>query len=215
MDRRTDGRTDGRTTGRRTTDDRRTDGRRNDGRTKINKQNSYSSFASGGPNFGVCTTLGTRFLMNHRSRIWDHVTIILSNAEGDCLKSPLAWVILIDFDDRTSRRPDVRSFPPSAIRTANFSAEKNFGRKILGRIFFGRKIFARIFSWGGLGGRSRPNHFKKFAKANFLKWCRGGVWGPPRNLRYPCPAPVPCPRFTRTIYAYDLRVRFTNLRVRN
>ena len=103
--------------------------------------------------------------------------IILSNAEGDCLKSPLAWVILIDFDDRTSRRPDVRSFPPSAIRTANFSAEKNFGRKILGRIFFGRKIFARIFSWGGLGGRSRTNHFKKFAKANFLKWCRGGVWG--------------------------------------
>ena len=29
----------------------------------------------------------------------------------------------------------------------------------------------------GLGGRSRTNHFKKFAKANFLKWCRGGVWG--------------------------------------
>ena len=57
--------------------------------------------------------------------------------------------------------------------------------------FFGRKIFARIFSWGGLGGRSRSNHFKKFAKANFLKWCRGGVWGglPPQES----PLPVPCP----------------------
>ena len=59
------------------------------------------------------------------------------------------------------------------------------------RFFFGRKIFARIFSWGGLGGRSRSNHFKKFAKANFLKWCRGGVWGglPPQET----PLPVPCP----------------------
>ena len=29
-----------------------------------------------------------------------------------------------------------------------------------------------------LGGRSRFNHFKKFARrANFLKCCRGGVWG--------------------------------------
>ena len=48
-----------------------------------------------------------------------------------------------------------------------------------------------FFSWGGLGGRSRPNHFKKFAKANFLKWCRGGVWGglPPQES----PLPVPCP----------------------
>ena len=61
--------------------------------------------------------------------------------------------------------------------TQNCPAKKNFGRKILGRYFFGRKIFARIFSWGGLGGRSRSNHFKKFAKANFLKWCRGGVLG--------------------------------------
>ena len=114
------------------------------------------------------------------ARSWQK-DIILSNAEGDCLKSPLAWVILIDFDDRTSRRPDVRSFPPSAIRTANFSAEKNFGRK----------MFVRIFSWGGLGERSRSNHFKKFAKANFLKWCRGGVWGglPPQET----PLPVPCP----------------------
>ena len=100
-------------------------------------------------------------------------------------------MILIDFDDRTSRRPDVRSFPPSAIRTANFSAEKHFGRKILGRIFFGRKTFARIFSWGGLGGRSRSFHFKKFAKANFLKWCRGGVWGV--LLPQESPLPVPCP----------------------
>ena len=147
-------------------------------------------------------------------------------------------MILIDFDDRTSRRPDVRSFPPSAIRTANFSAEKKFGRKILGRIFFsrknfGRKFFARIFSWGGLGGRSRFFHFKKFAKANFLKWCRGGVWGglppsgisvthalppggggsgglcPLRNLRS---MPVPCPRSGRALppcLAPILRVRFT------
>ena len=64
----------------------------------------------------------------------------------------------------------------------------------------------------GLGGRSRFNRFKKFARrANFLKWCRGEVWGrsPSRNLRYPClapggglggfapqesPLPVPCPR---------------------
>ena len=82
-----------------------------------------------------------------------------------------------------------------------------------------------FFSWGGLGGRSRSNHFKKFAKANFLKWCRGGVWGglppqesplpvpcppggvwgasPPRNLRYPCLAPaaaVPCPRALPPIF---------------
>ena len=82
--------------------------------------------------------------------------------------------------------------PPSAIRTANFSPE--------------------FFREGGQGGRSRSFHFKKFAKANFLKWCRGGVWGglppqesplpvpcpprgvwrasPPRNLRYPCLAPA-------------------------
>ena len=82
-------------------------------------------------------------------------------------------------------------FPPSAIRTANFSAEKFSAEKFFGRIFFGRKIFARFFSWGGLGVRSRPNHFKKFAKANFLKWCRGGVWGglPPQET----PLAVPCP----------------------
>ena len=91
---------------------------------------------------------------------------------------------------RTPRTPPPL-LPPSAIRTANFSAEKFFGRKILGRIFFGRKKFGRIVSWGGLGGRSRPNHFKKFAKANFFKWCRGGVWGglPPQET----PLPVPCP----------------------
>ena len=78
------------------------------------------------------------------------------------------------------------SFPPSAIRTANFSAEKFSAEKIFGRIFFGR-----FFSWGGLGERSRSNHFKKFAKANFLKWCRGRSGGacPPRNLRFPCLAP--------------------------
>ena len=76
-----------------------------------------------------------------------------------------------------------------------------------------------------LGGRSRTNHFKKFAKANFLKWSRGGVWGglppgisvpralPPRGglgglapqesplitcalpPQRPCLAPVPCPQF--------------------
>ena len=43
------------------------------------------------------------------------------------------------------------------------------------------------------------NHFKNFSwRANFLKCCRGGVWGgeaPLRNLRYPCLAPVPCPQF--------------------
>ena len=61
--------------------------------------------------------------------------------------------------------------PPSAIRTANFSPE--------------------FFREGGQGGRSRSFHFKKFAKANFLKWCRGGVWGglPPQES----PLPVPCP----------------------
>ena len=35
------------------------------------------------------------------------------------------------------------------------------------------------------------------------------LWGgeaPFRNLRYLCLAPVPCPQFTRTIYAYDLRI---------
>ena len=70
------------------------------------------------------------------------------------------------------RRYGRRNFRPNL-----FSAEKNFGRL--------------FFSWGGLGGRSRPNHFKKFAKANFLKWCRGGVWGslPPQET----PLPVPCP----------------------
>ena len=54
--------------------------------------------------------------------------------------------------------------PPSAIRTANFSPE--------------------FFREGGQGGRSRSFHFKKFAKANFLKWCRGGVWGglPPSGI---------------------------------
>ena len=79
----------------------------------------------------------------------------------------------------------------------NFSAEKFWAEFFspiffFDRFFFGRKIFARIFSWGGLGGRSRSNHFKKFAKANFLKWCRGGVWGglPPQET----PLPVPCPQ---------------------
>ena len=96
------------------------------------------------------------------------------------------------------------SFPPSAIRTANFPPE--------------------FFRGAVRGGRSRTNHFKKFAKANFLKWCRGGVWGglppsgnsvtralPPGGLgsfapsgisithalppQRPCLAPVPCPLF--------------------
>ena len=72
-----------------------------------------------------------------------------------------------------------------------FSTEKSSALFFFDRFFFVRKIFARIFSWGGLGGRSRSNHFKKFAKANFLKWCRGGVWGglPPQES----PLPVPCP----------------------
>ena len=63
------------------------------------------------------------------------------------------------------------------------SIESNFVKKMFSAVFF--------FSWGGLGGRSRSNHFKKFAKANFLKWCRGGVWGglPPQET----PLPVPCP----------------------
>ena len=63
------------------------------------------------------------------------------------------------------------------------SIESNFVKKMFSTVFF--------FSWGGLGGRSRSNHFKKFAKANFLKWCRGGVWGglPPQES----PLPVPCP----------------------
>ena len=58
------------------------------------------------------------------------------------------------------------------------------------------------------------DHFKKFARKGkffeMLSW--GGLGGPspPRNLRYPCLAPVPCPQFTRTIYAYVLRVRVTN-----
>ena len=62
--------------------------------------------------------------------------------------------------------------PPSAIRTANFSLE-----------------FFRGAVWGE---RSRSYHFKKFAKANFLKWCRGGVWRglPPQES----PLPVPCPQ---------------------
>ena len=68
-------------------------------------------------------------------------------------------------------------------------------------IFSNREPFPHRFRLRryGLGGRSRFNHFKKFARrANFLKWCRGGVWGgeaPLRNLRYPCLAPVPCPQF--------------------
>ena len=77
------------------------------------------------------------------------------------------------------RRYGRRNFRPNF-----FSAEK-----ISAEIFSAENFFGRLFfSWGGLGGRSRPNHFKKFAKANFLKWCRGGAC-PPRNLRYPCLAP--------------------------
>ena len=94
---------------------------------------------------------------------------------------------------------------------------------------YGRRIFRpNFFVRGVWGGRSRSFHFKKFAKANFLKWCRGGVWGglppqesplpvpcpqggsgglrPLRNLRYPCLAPaatMPCPRALPPIYAYD------------
>ena len=84
--------------------------------------------------------------------------------------------------------------------------------------FVKKNVFDRlVFSWGGLGGRSRFFSFQKFAKANFLKWCSGGVWGrrsPPRNLRYPCfaprgdlggfapqesPLPVPCLRSGRAL----------------
>ena len=102
----------------------------------------------------------------------------------------------------------------SAIRTGNFSADLFFGRNVFWPICFRPNNFLVVFFFrrGGLGGGRPPsfNHFKKFARrANFLKWCRGGVWGgeaPLRNLRYPCLAPVPCPQFTRTIYAYDLRI---------
>ena len=85
-----------------------------------------------------------------------------------------------EFFGRKIFRP--KSFGP------NFFRSKKIRPKIFfGRIFFGRKIFARFFSWGGLGGRSRSNHFKKFAKANFLKWCRGGVCGglPPQETPLP------------------------------
>ena len=90
------------------------------------------------------------------------------------------------------RRYGRRIFRPKNFSTEKFwadffSVEKFRPKIFFGRIFFGRKIFARFFSWGGLGGRSRSNHFKKFAKANFLKWCRGGL--PPQES----PLPVPCP----------------------
>ena len=91
----------------------------------------------------------------------------------------------------------IRTAPPPPDRPM-----KKFGRKLFGRKNFGRnKFFCRNvfrpknfrpnFFVGRSGGRSRPNHFKKFAKANFLKWCRGGVWGglPPQET----PLPVPCP----------------------
>merc|ERR1711990_1050477 len=43
------------------------------------------------------------------------------------------------------------------------------------------------------GGRSRFNHFKKFARrGKFFEMVSWGVWGgfaPLRNLRYPCLAP--------------------------
>ena len=78
-----------------------------------------------------------------------------------------------------------------------------------------RRYGRRIFSWGG----AVLNHVKKFARrANFLKWCRGGVWGalppsgisvtralppgevwgawPPGNLRS---LPVPCLRSGRAL----------------
>ena len=101
------------------------------------------------------------------------------------------------------RDTDDEIFGQIVFRPKIFSAQK-----LSAEIFFGRLFF----SWGGLGGRSRPNHFKKFAKANFLKWCRGGVWGglPPSgnsvNRALPpggvwgasppqeSPLPVPCPR---------------------
>ena len=57
---------------------------------------------------------------------------------------------------------------------------------------YGRRIFRpNFFVRGGQGGRSRSFHFKKFAKANFLKWCRGGVWGGLHPQE--SPFPVPCP----------------------
>ena len=70
--------------------------------------------------------------------------------------------------------------------TENFFGRKNFRPNVASttadaEVFFFLNHFKKIcpegkffemLSWGGLGGRS-----------------------PPRNLRYPCLAPVPCPQF--------------------
>ena len=99
------------------------------------------------------------------------------------------------------RRYGRRNFRPIFFSAENFSAE----------IFFGRLFF----SVGGLGGRSRYNHFKKFAPGGqiFGNGVVGGSGGalppsgisvtralppgggsgglrPLRNLRYPCLAPA-------------------------
>ena len=79
--------------------------------------------------------------------------------------------------------------------------------------------FVRIFfREGGLRGRSRFNHFKKFAPEGqifeMVSWGGLGGLSPLRNLRYPClapqgglggfapqesPLPVPCPRSGRAL----------------
>ena len=96
---------------------------------------------------------------------------------GGGLRRPHTPPIVSAFGDTDGEFFGRKIFRPKSFGP-NFFRSKKFWPKIFcGRIFFGRKIFARFFSWGGLGGRSRSNHFKKFAKANFLKWCRGRVWG--------------------------------------
>ena len=105
-------------------------------------------------------------------------------------------------------RPTPLDRPPLCFRL------RRYGRRIFRPKQFSAFIF---FSWGAMGGRSPPsfNHFKKFARrTNFLKCCRGGVWGgeaplgisvtralprgglggrsPSRNpRRYPCLASAP------------------------
>ena len=79
-----------------------------------------------------------------------------------------------EFFGRTIFRP--KNFGPSFFRRKKISAD-----------FFSAEKFSPEFFRGAVrGGRSRSIHFKKFAKANFLKWCRGGV---PQES----PLPVPCP----------------------
>ena len=116
---------------------------------------------------------------------------IFSDGPGGGLRPPRTPPIVSAFGDTDGEFFGRKIFRPKSFGPNFFRSKKFRPKNFFGRIFFGRKFFARFFSWGGLGGRSRSNHFKKFAKANFLKWCRGGVWGglPPQES----PLPVPCP----------------------